>query len=239
MNKILVKNTKIGNFYLKNNILVKVIAKIKYGATLEEVKTGKRYMISPTSTLQCTKESESIFKEKTIMNSKEKKEKIYTGIMKVLEYILLTAPSTGLTINEIYQKVYAQGNFKISEIKLRNLVYSHVWYLKKYKGYKNIAIKAGRYSLRRDDMSFNISQEKNQDPKYDNDSLYIKAKDAELKKIYHSPKGIPCKLISINNSEVQMKSLITNEIISIPIDFPLVPEEKILNHIRDTKRVKK
>jgi hypothetical protein len=221
MFEILVQNVKLGSSYYRNGNKVIVIAKVKYGATLEEEQTGKKYMVSPKEKLQIDTQ------ENSTMETPDKQ----LGIMKVIKHILLTAPSTGLGVGDIIRKINEHGDYQIEDIKLRNLIYSHVWYLKKRKGYKNIATESKKYALRKEDSVIEQLPVVKKDPKYDDSSLFIAAKDCEFKKVYHSPKGIPCKLVEITDTEVQLKSLITNEIVSVSLDFGLVPEEKIIEKI--------
>ena len=57
----------------------------------------------------------------------------------------------------------------------------------------------------------------------------VAAKDTTINNIYHSPKGIPCKVISISDSSVTVKSLITMQEIIIPINLPMIPYTESLD----------
>lgn len=49
----------------------------------------------------------------------------------------------------------------------------------------------------------------------------VPAKDTIVGQYYHSPKGIPCKIMEISESSVTVKSLITAKEIFVPLDLPM------------------
>jgi hypothetical protein len=68
----------------------------------------------------------------------------------------------------------------------------------------------------------------------------VSAKDAIVGQCYHSPKGVPCKIMEISESSVTVKSLITAKEIIVPLDLPMVRYEDHLDESNySNKTVKK
>lgn len=179
MSDIKVSNTEIGRTYLRNGVEVKVVAKVKYGATLEEV-SGRKTMVpldlmiqtkdpviqpvalpKPQETIQVEKPVEEVKNIDDDVQPYEPPEEVKpqrqlgkrrerTGVTKTLDNILLTAPSTGYTVKEIISKVRDQRpDLVYEDKKLKSLVHMRMWYLKMNKNCKNITTDFHRYSLRK------------------------------------------------------------------------------------------
>lgn len=184
---IKVADVEVGKTYLRNNSKVKVIAKVKYGATLEE-ETGKKTMVSLDTVLQTdgipkveipaeakkiAEQMENLTKstvpadttplppavaeevDKVVDDGisdqapevKSKKER--TGVTKVIDNILLTAPSEGYTIAEVLGKIKEIQSNLPEDKKMKTFIHARIWHLKKSKGCTNISVLPHKYSLRK------------------------------------------------------------------------------------------
>lgn len=158
-NRILVSNAEIGKFYFRfmpngNYEAVKLISKTQYCGNIENAFGGK--IIVPLSSellleldkpeeylkpVELPPEEPIIQKEPVIRKTTSR-----TGIMDTIDSLLLNAPDRGYSAKELVEIILTTNRSKLTTKKLKYVIHSRIWYLRKFRGFENIASKR-RYKL--------------------------------------------------------------------------------------------